>query len=134
MKTEALFEGNLALDIKQNLEPTFMVIDGGRCSTAYNRKYKSSHATYAAIALLAISLIGIMVTFCIVHSSNVVHAIGSVHQSTIAVQQGDSLWSIASECKAPGLTTQEISDAIVSFNHLDSTTLVPGQQLVVPSK
>lgn len=134
MKTKAMFEGNLALDIEQDFKPTFTVVDGGRCSTSNSSHHMSSSTTYIAIALLALTLIGIMVTFCTVHSKNVAQAIGSAHRTTIAVQQGDSLWSIASECNVPGLTTQEISDAIVSFNHLDSTTLTPGQELTVPSK
>lgn len=134
MKTDAMFEGNLALDIEQDFKPTFTVVDGGLGASSNSSQHKSSSATYIAIALLAISLIGIMVSFCIVHSENVAQAIGTAHHTMISVREGDSLWSIASECNVPGLTTQEISDAIVSFNHLDSKTLTPGQELTVPSR
>ncbi len=50
----------------------------------------------------------------------------------VVVQPGESLWSIAEQV-APNADPRDVIDAIVSFNHLPSADVVPGEQLGVPA-
>ena len=51
--------------------------------------------------------------------------------SSVVVQSGDTLWSIASET-APGEDTRAVVDAIMAVNDLEQVELVPGQVLQLP--
>ena len=51
--------------------------------------------------------------------------------SSVVVQAGDTLWSIASEA-APGEDTRAVVDAIMAVNDLSGVGLVPGQVLQLP--
>jgi LysM repeat protein len=50
---------------------------------------------------------------------------------TVVVDQGDTLWGIASRAGGPG-ETRDVMYEIEQLNHLDSSALVEGQELVVP--
>jgi LysM repeat protein len=52
--------------------------------------------------------------------------------TTVVVTEGASLWSIADEIAEPG-ETREVMYEIERLNELESSVLVPGQTLVVPS-
>jgi LysM repeat protein len=52
--------------------------------------------------------------------------------TTVVVTEGASLWSIADGIAAPG-ETREVMYEIERLNQLESSTLVPGQTLVVPA-
>lgn len=54
--------------------------------------------------------------------------------STLVVQSGDSLWSIADVLVEPGNDLRPVIDQIAALNHLDSPLITAGQTLVVPSK
>ncbi|MGY5882675.1 LysM peptidoglycan-binding domain-containing protein [Modestobacter lacusdianchii] len=51
--------------------------------------------------------------------------------STVVVQSGDTLWSIAREV-APEEDPRAVVDAIVELNGLDSVDLLPGAELELP--
>ncbi|WP_181428675.1 LysM peptidoglycan-binding domain-containing protein, partial [Modestobacter versicolor] len=51
--------------------------------------------------------------------------------STVVVQPGDTLWSIAGEV-APEEDRRAVVDALVDANDLDAVELVPGQVLQLP--
>jgi len=51
---------------------------------------------------------------------------------TYVVEPGDTLWSIASRF-APATDPRVVVDAIASANGVDPGSLVPGQQLSIPS-
>jgi LysM repeat protein len=83
-------------------------------------------ASFAAVVLLAIL------------SGPVANAVGvgggsEVERSrTYVVRPGDTLWSIATRF-APGTDPRVVVDAIASANGVDPGTLVPGQQLSIPT-
>lgn len=52
-------------------------------------------------------------------------------ESVVTVQPGDSLWSVASRA-LPDMDPRSGIDALQEANGLSGTSLVPGQQLVVP--
>ncbi|WP_222195449.1 LysM peptidoglycan-binding domain-containing protein [Modestobacter italicus] len=51
--------------------------------------------------------------------------------STVVVQSGDTLWSIARDV-APEEDPRAVVDAIVELNGLDSVGLLPGAELQLP--
>ena len=58
-------------------------------------------------------------------------ALRLVGDSSVVVQSGDTLWSIAGEA-APGEDTRDVVDAIMAVNDLPGVGLVPGQVLRLP--
>ena len=54
-----------------------------------------------------------------------------VGESSVVVQPGDTLWSIASDL-APDEDPRGVVDALQDANDLDGAELVPGQVLLVP--
>jgi nucleoid-associated protein YgaU len=50
----------------------------------------------------------------------------------VVVQSGDTLWGIASTASAPGEDVRETIARIMELNGLSSSTIRPGQRLVVP--
>ena len=59
-------------------------------------------------------------------------ALAETPLTTVSVSPGDSLWGIAAEHGAEGMTTQETTELIRTWNDLDSATLQPGTELLVP--
>lgn len=53
---------------------------------------------------------------------------------TVQVSAGQSLWSLAADLHIASMSDDEVVDTIVALNHLDSTTVQPGQTLIVPGK
>jgi LysM repeat protein len=85
--------------------------------------------------VLTLVLLGAVLALSIVFGSGSV-ATGdrgaSPATTTVVVTDGASLWSIADEIAAPG-ETREVMYEIERLNELESSVLVPGQTLVVPS-
>lgn len=52
---------------------------------------------------------------------------------SVTVQPGESLWGIAGSV-APERDTRDVVADIVQLNNLDGATVMPGQQIFVPSK
>ena len=53
--------------------------------------------------------------------------------TTVTVQPGDTLWSIAEEV-APGADPRDVVDAIIRLNALPSGSLTAGQSLALPAE
>jgi len=48
------------------------------------------------------------------------------------VGAGETLWAIAAERSAPGTDVRDAVDDLMALNELSSSSLAPGQQLLVP--
>ena len=59
-------------------------------------------------------------------------ALASSSRQTITVKAGDSIWSIAEAYDIEGLSTRQTSDVIRTWNDLETSTLQPGDTLIVP--
>ncbi|MGK5111654.1 LysM peptidoglycan-binding domain-containing protein [Geodermatophilus sp. CPCC 205506] len=55
-----------------------------------------------------------------------------VGESTVVVQAGDTVWSIAAEVAGPEQDVRAVVDAIEALNDLDRAVVVPGQALRLP--
>ncbi|WP_293167656.1 LysM peptidoglycan-binding domain-containing protein [Microcella sp.] len=53
--------------------------------------------------------------------------------TTVTVEAGQSLWSLAATI-APDSSTADVVADLMSINALESASVVPGQQLVVPER
>jgi nucleoid-associated protein YgaU len=80
-----------------------------------------------AIALAALSLMVALPTL----SGMRLYAAGAERYSSVTVNPGDTLWSIAA-AHAGGGEIQETIDRITAVNHLPGATLQPGQHLRIP--
>lgn len=87
-----------------------------------------------------LSLLGMFVIFCLASvliygkegAVNEHFALASVQTEYITINEGDSLWSIASSRPIHGLSTQDEVRWLVEHNDLDTSALIPGQILMVP--
>lgn len=80
------------------------------------------------IALATLSLMVALPTLSSMH----LYAASTERFSTITVQPGDSLWSIAAARTSADGDVQETVDRIASVNHLGNTAVLPGQHLRIP--
>lgn len=81
-----------------------------------------------AISLAALSL---MVALPALSNAHLYAATGARY-STVTVQPGDTLWSVAAAHTADTADVQETIDRITEANHLRVVTLQPGQTLRIP--
>jgi len=80
------------------------------------------------IVLAALSLSVALPTLSTMH----LYAAGSEQFVTLTVRPGDSLWSIAARHTPVEGSVQDSVDRIAAANHLEDTSVVPGQRLRVP--
>ncbi|MGI6735855.1 MAG: cell division suppressor protein YneA [Anaerovoracaceae bacterium] len=90
-------------------------------------KSKFRFCIFAAILLL-------LVSYGIATMLGGFNASGSTEgkYTTYTVSDGDTLWSIAADCKADGVDTREAVYRLEKVNHLDSSQLQVGDVLKVP--
>jgi hypothetical protein len=58
-------------------------------------------------------------------------AVKAVESASVVVREGDTMWSLARACTAPGGDVQETLDTIRAMNELDAA-LTPGAAVAVP--
>src|ERR1700686_213470 len=80
---------------------------------------------------VALALLGAIVTIPALSSSRLYAAVPE-RFGTVTVQRGDSLGALAERPPPAGGSVQDTLDTIVAANHLDSATIVPGQQIKIP--
>lgn len=80
------------------------------------------------IALAALSLMVALPAL----SSVRLYAATAAHYTTVSVQPGETLWSIAAAHTGADGDVQETIDRISSVNHLRGVALQPGEHLRIP--
>ena len=58
---------------------------------------------------------------------------GTAAVTTVTVEPGQSLWSLAATI-APDSSTADVVADLMAINALESASVVPGQQLIVPDR
>ena len=81
-----------------------------------------------AITLAALSLMVALPTLSNVH----LYAASAQQYKVVTVHPGDTLWSIASTQTSNSGDIQETIDRITEANHLQASSLQPGQRLRIP--
>lgn len=80
----------------------------------------------------AIALLLIVSLFAVTWYTGRSHS-APVMTTSVRVQQGDTLWTIAQRHPAQGRSVQETVHLLVTLNELDGTTIDAGSSLVVPA-
>ncbi len=80
-----------------------------------------------AIALVALSLMVALPTL----SGMRLYAAGTQRYTSVTVNPGETLWSIAA-AHTGSSDVQETIDRIIAANHLHGVTLQPGERLRIP--
>ena len=92
-----------------------------------NGKPKQKPTLMPLVALGALSLAVTLPAL-----SSTVHAAAPVAYTTVTVQQGQTLWTLAEAKTAPTGDVQATVDQIIATNHLPTAALHVGQKLRVP--
>lgn len=111
--------------------PKFKVIEGG-----LNRHEARRCDVIGVVAMAVVALVvftGAWLVTDRMTEARVQNAFGASSYETITVVNGDSLWSIAESHPVSGCTTQQVVSHIREENGLESSYLVAGAKLVVPS-
>lgn len=125
-----LFDGNAALAIDSG--PVF-VLHEGRAPRKDSRTNERGSRIIAAIsaAAIAVALCGAWYAGDALAAAQVRQAKAAMQTESYTVQVNDTLWSIASEHKADGMSTDQMVRWLEEENGLDSSMLHPGQTLTV---
>lgn len=124
------------------LKPTyerFTVIEGGR------RVSPRTHARSERAPQGNNTLLVVVATLCVLAAlfagslfvnarvnANRAAALEEIEAQTVTVQAGDSLWGLAEAHPVEGYSTSELVTWMLEKNGLDTATLQPGQDLLVP--
>lgn len=103
----------------------------------YNHTQKSHHANIRrrllSIIILSVFLLIIVLLVRQHHSAFVAEADGrSRRYISIQIEEGDSLWSIASEHKSESTDIIHYINSIREINHLKSDDIYAAQYLIIP--
>jgi len=141
--------GSMALGIFTEDRQTRNSTSNARCGatgnshsehTGSNRSFKKARratkinrmGTIHFLGMIVVGCIAALLLYCNGGVASVHHALTAVQTEYITIDEGDSLWSIASDRPVQGLSTQEEVRWLVEYNKLESSALLPGQVLVVP--
>ena len=83
--------------------------------------------------LVCVLSVGTLVLSGITSAASAQQALDRAGTVTVAVRQGDSLWSIAHEHGVAGVDDERVVSWIARRNGVAADELVPGQRLVVPT-
>ncbi len=148
--TSRLFEGNLALDIRECGETRFSVVPGGLSQTSFSdslaakcpnsavrevvpTRSPAKSRFVAVTSIFAVACIVVALSTAVISSIDRSVALGSVSYERIEVKPGDSIWAISEAHSVDGLSTQDVQDLIAEQNGLKKLSVEPGQVLLVPS-
>lgn len=128
-------EGTAAMALQPNTGLR-LVWDASSAEASRRRRAREPRhlsATAFLVAVVAVLLAGILSTVISnARHEAVVGAIESAPLEIVRARSGETLWSLASAHGVEGVSTADIVDWLRQTNDLDSSLLVPGQELVVP--
>ncbi len=81
--------------------------------------------------IVVIGSTGFKSLFASAHAS-VNESVQYKYYKSIVIEDGDTLWNIATECSSSQMTTKECVQEIKELNQLSSEAIQEGQHLVVP--
>ncbi|QWT17004.1 LysM peptidoglycan-binding domain-containing protein [Collinsella sp. zg1085] len=94
-------------------------------------KTRVSHVVLAL--LVCASLLFAFGAYVYMQATSTAEARAAIRYTTIEVQTGDSLWSLAQKHPARNMSTNELVYTLMEVNNLSIAGLTPGQILQVPA-
>lgn len=157
MKSEPNIYGNLALQpetASRAIRPDFSVVSGGSdghrvfsdrsaqiCAPdVYARasaKPSSLPRSFVFTALLLLFFGASCLfasTYLHVRAQKQEAVIDALDSRSVTVEEGDSLWSIASRHEVDGLPVSQSVELIKTWNSLDDSNILPGSRLIIPTR
>ena len=94
------------------------------------RKFQNRRAVckWTLVLLVAVMFMAVVISIC---SANTFGSAQPMQVETVVVEQGDSLWGIASRY-ADGRDVREVICEIKTFNSMEQADLYPGMVLEIP--
>ncbi|MEN9620102.1 MAG: hypothetical protein RL499_295 [Actinomycetota bacterium] len=87
----------------------------------------------AVIAALVSLPLVIALVMTVLNGGGATATSGDIAVSTVTVEAGESLWSVAAAI-APEASTADVVADLIAVNELSSAELLPGQVLVIPAR
>ncbi|OIJ24796.1 LysM peptidoglycan-binding domain-containing protein [Nocardioides luteus] len=113
-------------------EPPRPVREVRRSTVRLTRRGRVVVFAFALVVLFGIALIGARVAFAVEGGDADKSPAPAAH--TMVVGDGDTLWDISSEAVAgTDASIREMEQTIKELNSLDSSMLVSGQTLIIPT-
>lgn len=91
------------------------------------------NAVYVAVLVFLLTICGVVLFAESSRFDAVNDKLTHTAHTTIYVQPGETLWSIASEHPVKGVSTQELVQYISGENGISNSALMPGDKIVVPA-
>ena len=104
----------------------------GTTRTATPRLRMTVRGRRVLMALIVVPMLVAIAAFAL-NSGKASASSESVSLSYVSVQQGESLWQLATSI-APNSDPRDVIADIESLNHLDSSNIVAGQRLAIPGR
>jgi nucleoid-associated protein YgaU len=103
----------------------------GREMPEMKRMHAPRHKRITLTPALAMAALGALIAIPALSSSRL-YAATPERFTTVTVQRGESLWSVAERYTADGANVQDTIDQISAANHLTRPTIEAGQKLSIP--
>ena len=119
----------------------FVVIEGTKDSERReevqdaSEKLSVKNVVFAYVALIALVAV-LAATYAFVDvsiASRLTASVSEVPATSVYVRPGDSVWALAEEHPIDGYATSDVVRWIEEANDLQTSTLIPGQELLVPA-
>lgn len=128
-------DGNAALAVEE--APVFVLHDGKAAARQTKARPQAAGGsrvwTLLACTAIVLSFFGAWYAGDAIESARLRAAESAIATESYAVQDSDTLWSIASDHGAEGMTTQQTVQWIEEENGLSRASIQPGQMLTVPA-
>lgn len=132
--------GSLALAL-ETARPAFTVVDGSKMAVSVPAPAAAARTGVVGRVLRMACAVALVAGAVLIGLSSLSSgqraydaAIASSARMEITVQRDDTLWSIAQEHPAQGVSTRDTVDIVRTWNGLSDGMLRAGQTLVVPSR
>ena len=89
------------------------------------------HKKITLTPALAMAALGALIAIPALSSSRL-YAATPERFTTVTIQRGENLWSVASRYTPEGANVQDTIDQISATNHLTRPTIIAGQKLQIP--
>lgn len=94
---------------------------------------------FSAAQVVAISLVTVLLLVAldlgigVRRATQLEEAFDAASTTQVYVQPGGSVWSYASRCQVEGASTNDVVRWILETNHMDDSSIAPGDVLLVPN-
>ena len=97
------------------------------------RHYYRITAPLRFICFIVIVMLIAIMAFGNISKVNIVHGSAATEYTTVTVESGDTLWSIAEEYAPENVDTRKVVYEIRKANNMDTSNINVGQEIKIPT-